>query len=134
MRASPLVIGMSLIGLSSALLLAGCGPHAPVVAGAVLVVSGAGIPVFHRTPLDMVVSAASGRDCSIVHLDKGERYCHPKERPPEQPAFCTRSLGVVDCWEDPSLLPDRPHEVAEGPRSLTPEQEADRTKWWPGLW
>src|SRR5258707_269478 len=125
MRAGPLFVGI--------LLLTGCGVDAPFVAGTALVVSGASIPVFHRTPLDMVVSVVSGRDCSVVHLDKGEQYCHPKERPPAQPVFCTRSLGVVDCWEDPSLLPGRPREVADGPRSLTPEQEADRTKRWPGL-
>ena len=25
-------------------------------------------------------------------------------------------------------------EIADGPRSLTPDQESDRTKRWPGLW
>jgi hypothetical protein len=115
-------------------LLSGCGAETPVVAGAVAVVSGASIPVFHRTPVDMVVSAATGRDCSVVNLDKGERYCRPKERAPETPVFCTRSLGVPDCWEDPAKLPNHPREIADGPRSLTPEQEAERTKWWPGLW
>jgi hypothetical protein len=115
-------------------LLAGCGVDAPFVTEGVLLASGASLPVFHRTPLDMLVSAASGRDCSVVHLDRVERYCHPKERPPEQPVFCTRSLGVADCWEDPSHLPNKPREIADGPRSLTPDQDADRKKRWPGLW
>lgn len=113
------------------LLLAGCGPEAPLVAGAV---SAASIPVFHRTPVDMAVSAASGRDCSVVNLDKGERYCQPKEKPPEEPLFCTRSLGVPDCWKDPSKVPNNPREIADGPRALTPEQEKERTTRWPGLW
>ena len=116
------------------LLLSGCGPAAPVAEIGVAVVSVASIPVFHRSPVDLAVSAASGRDCSVVHLDKGERYCHPREKAPETPEFCTRSLGVVDCWEDPARLPNHPREVADGPRVLTPEQEADRSKWWPGLW
>jgi hypothetical protein len=56
-------------------LLFGCGPEAPVVAGVVagaaVVVSAAGLPVFHRTPVDMLVSAATGRDCSVVNFDRG---------------------------------------------------------------
>jgi len=115
-------------------LLSGCGPHAPVVAGAMVVVSGASIPVFHRTPLDIVVSAATGRDCSVVNLDRGERYCLPRERPPETPEFCTRSLGVPDCWIDPAKLPGHPREIADGPRALTAEQERERTRRGFGLW
>ena len=123
----PLILVLSL-------LLAGCGPELPAVASVTAVVSGASIPVFHRTPIDMAVSAASGRDCSVVHLDRGEQYCRPKEQPPEQPSFCTRSLGVPDCWENPLKVPNNPREIADGPRSLTPDQESNRTARWPGLW
>ena len=70
----------------------------------------------------------------MVNLDKGERFCHPREKPPEPQVFCTRSLGVPDCWADPSKLPNNPREIADGPRALTAEQERDRTKRWPGLW
>jgi hypothetical protein len=114
--------------------LAGCGPESPVLLGAVAVASGASIPVFHRTPLDMAVSIASGRDCSVVNLDRGEQYCRPREEAPARPAFCTRSLGVADCWQDPDKLLGHPREIADGPRTLTPEQEKQRTRWWPGLW
>jgi hypothetical protein len=122
---------LTLLVLVPPLLMGGCGPETPVVAAATVAVS---IPVFHRTPVDMVVSAASGRDCSVVYLDRGERYCRPKEQPPDKPLFCTRSLGVADCWENPAKLPNNPREIADGPRSLTPDQESDRTSRWPGLW
>jgi hypothetical protein len=132
------------------LLLSGCGPEIVVRVPNVVVVSGAPAPllvgaavmaatgvasitIFHRTLVDMVVSVATGRDCSVVNLDRGERYCRPQELPPEPPEFCTRSLGVVDCWANPAKLPGHPREVADGPRTLTAEQEADRTAWWPGL-
>jgi hypothetical protein len=124
-------VDLILFVLIPPLLLAGCGPEAPLIAGAV---SGAAIPVFHRTPVDMAVSAATGRDCSVVNLDKGERYCHPKERSPAEPEFCTRSLGVADCWKDPSKVPNNPREIADGPRALTAEQEKERTTRWPGFW
>lgn len=52
---------------------------------------------------------------------------------PEPPPYCTRSLGVVDCWADPDTLPNRPPQVADGPAGLTPAQEANRTRGWPGL-
>jgi hypothetical protein len=122
--------GLTLLAIIVAPLLGGCGPEAPILALA----SVASIPVFHRTPIDMAISAASGRDCSVVNLDRGRRYCRPREQPPEKPLFCTRSLGVPDCWEDPLKVPNNPREIADGPRSLTPDQESDRTKHWPGLW
>jgi hypothetical protein len=115
-----------------ALLLTGCGPQVPVAAGDPAA-PGPSIPIFYRTPVDMAVSLATGLDCSVVNLDKDQRYCRPREGPPETQEFCTRSLGVVDCWAQPSKVPNSPKEVADGPRALTPSQERDRTKWWPGL-
>jgi hypothetical protein len=125
---------MPSVYLPLVLLLGGCGVDAPFLGEAALVISGASLPVFHRTPVDMVVSAITRRDCSVVYLDRREQYCRPKEHVPEQPVFCTRSLGVADCWEDPSPLPNKPREIADGPRSLSPEQEADRKRRWPALW
>lgn len=113
------------------LLLSGCGLLAdPLFMG----ITAGAIPIFHRTPFDMAASAITGKDCSVVNLDKGERYCRDPEPPPEPPVFCTRSLGTADCWAEPRHLPNRPREIADGPRTLTPEQEANRTRRWPGLW
>jgi len=123
-----------LVFLAVGVVLSGCGPQTPIVAGVAVVASVASIPVFHRTPVDLVVSAVTGRDCSVVHLDRGERYCYPREPAPEPPVFCTRSLGVADCWADPMNLPGHPREIADGPRALTVEQEMERTSRWPGLW
>jgi hypothetical protein len=115
-------------------LLTGCGAAAaiqvPIAAG----IGVGSIVIFHRTPVDMLVSVATGRDCSVVNLDKGERYCRPRDAVPEAPAFCTRSLGVADCWEADAKPLNHPREIADGPHELTPEQEADRGSWWPGLW
>lgn len=120
---------------SAALLaaLAAVGGCAPGTAVPVVGALGADIAVFGRTPVDMVVSGVTGRDCSVVRLDRGERYCKPTEPPPPPQPYCTRSLGVVDCWSDPAALPDAPSEVADGPRVLTPAQERNRTARWPDL-
>ncbi len=90
----------------------------------------AAVPVFGRGIPDGIYSAATGQDCSVVRLDRGQNFCRPTEPPPEPPPYCTRSLGAVDCWSRPN--PHGPQrEVADGPRSLTAAQEADRTRSWP---
>lgn len=65
----------------------------------------------------------TGVDCSLVRMQMGRPFCNTGEPPPERPPFCTRSLGVVDCWANPEALPGPPREVADGPRTLTPTQE-----------
>lgn len=110
------------------LLLTGCGltPEAwvTVFAGPTI----GSVAVLGRTPIDAVYSTVTGRDCSAVRLEKGQSYCRPEEDPPAQAPFCTRSLGVVNCWREP-VASQRP--VADGPATLTAEQEKHRTRTWP---
>ncbi len=110
--------------------IAGCAasPEQWIGGGALLGIGS--IAVIGRTPMDAAVSLVTGRDCSIVRLEKRQAYCRPEEPPPEEPVFCTRSLGRVDCWKDPAALPGKPVGVADGPTALTPAQEKDRTKGW----
>lgn len=93
-------------------------------------VSAAAIPVIGRSPVDAVVSTVAGRDCSVVRLDAGKSYCAAEEPVPAAPVVCTRSLGVVDCWHNPKDLGAAYSGVADGPRTLTPAQEAHRTRAW----
>jgi hypothetical protein len=115
------------------LLLAGCGDPVSTPAGAAAV-NIAAVPVFGRTLPDLAVSAVMGRDCSPVHVAQGKPYCTPREPPPPKQPYCTRSLGVVDCWADPADLGrPPPPQVADGPQGLTPEQQRNRTARWPKL-
>ena len=112
---------------------AGCAhPAALAALGAAEATS---VAVLGRGVGDFVVSAISGRDCSIVRLDKGQTYCAPID-PPAPERFCTRSLGTPDCW-DPAVAAamDRPgvgdtpapsaaqakYRAARWPKSLTYE-------------
>jgi hypothetical protein len=115
------------------LLLAGCGvtPEQAATIGAGVTVGS--VAVIQRSPADAVYSVISGKDCSIVRLEQGKSYCRPTEPLPEPPPYCTRSLGVADCWRDPASLPDHPPEISDGPRTLTPAQDANRTRRWPDL-
>ena len=113
------------------LCLAACGvPGNPVTVAANL----GAVPVFGRTLPDLLYSGLSGRDCSMVRVEQGRSWCREAEPPPVPPVFCTRSLGIVDCWasEAAQPLPAR-RGVADGPQHLTEGQERHRTRGWPGL-
>ncbi len=119
--------------LLALLLLTACEAALPAIEGMAAVNIGS-VMVIGRTVPDAVVSAVTGRDCSAVRLDRGLEYCRPEEAPPLPPTYCTRSLGSVDCWRQPPLALPLPRGVADGRPVLTPVQEANRTRRWPGLW
>lgn len=122
---------MKIVLLLGVLPLAGCGVSENLAAtmgvGAVV----GTVAVIQRTPADAVYSLVTGRDCSAVRLDQGMSYCRPVEPEPDPPAFCTRSLGSVNCWRDPATVPGQPRGVADGPAGLTAAQEANRVRTWP---
>jgi hypothetical protein len=91
------------------------------------------VATIQRTPADAVYSVLAGRDCSVVRLDQGKTYCRAVEPAPDPPAYCTRSLGVVDCWREPAAVLNVGPEMADGPRALTAPQEEHRTRGWPNL-
>lgn len=108
-----------LLGLSGC---EGLGFFAAAEAGSVV--------VFGRGVTDIGVSAVTGRDCSIVRLDKGQTYCAARNEAPRPQPFCTRTLGTVSCWEDPALLPQMQPEVADTPPP-TEDQVRYRAARWP---
>lgn len=89
----------------------------------------ASVVVFGRGVTDMGVSAVTGRDCSIVRLDKGQTYCAARYEAPRPQPFCTRSLARVDCWEDPALLPRQQPEVADTPPPTDEQVRYRQTRW-----
>jgi hypothetical protein len=122
MRAAfPLLVLLALPGCDTASLAAGAA------------VNVASITLVGRSVPDIVISGLSGRDCSIVRVDRGLSYCALEQAAPGPPPYCTPSLGRVDCWVTrPASIPMQ-RGVVDGPVALTPAQEADRTAWWPGL-
>jgi len=83
-----------------------------------------------RDTRDIAVSAATGRDCSIVRWSIGKSYCKPIEPPPRPPQYCTRSLARVDCWDRPDPFGYYQRPIADGPWQLSPEQERSRATPW----
>lgn len=109
-------------------LLGGCQADPVTLATVVVGTTAGSVAVLQRTPLDALYSLVTGRDCSMVRLDRGQTYCRPVEPPPPPRPYCTRSLGVADCWADPK---GEPRELGDGPSTLTPAQDANRTRRWP---
>ena len=124
-------VGMRCIAVL--LLLAGCGATPEQVVPAAALFGIGSIAVIQRSPLDALYSVVSGKDCSVVRWDQGKSYCRPVEPPPEPPPYCTRSLGVADCWRDPAHFPNLAPPLGDGPQTLTPVQEVNRTSNWPHL-
>ena len=114
-----------LIPLLSALLCTAC----TTVPAVLVPLEATSVIVFGRGLGDIGVSAISGRDCSIVRLDRGQTYCTPIEAPAPE-LFCTRSLATPDCWASPALLPTPRSGIADTPPA-TPVQERYRLARWP---
>jgi hypothetical protein len=108
-------------------LLCGCAAAAgPLVAANVASVVAVG-----RDPADIVVSVVSGRDCGIIRLARGQSYCRPVEAAAAPPLYCTRSLGVADCWDKPNPFGYYQRPMADGAWAPTELQEQNRTARWP---
>ena len=100
------------------LLLAGCAEAVvPVAAANVGVLAVAG-----RTAPDMVVSLATGRDCSIAHVETEGVYCRRPVPAQADPPVCTRSIGAVDCWTSVPVATPRHRGLADGPPPAGPGQ------------
>ena len=119
MRATILLLLLSLPGCA----------HWVEPTGALAAADLASVVVFGRGIADIGVSAISGRDCSIVRLDRGLTYCAPVEPPPDPGPFCTRSLGTVDCWINPDALPMPQQPVADGPAPTLAQQQYRHARW-----
>lgn len=122
----PLLLRM-LLPMLLPMLLTACTDPAPVAG--LIVADLASVAVFGRGLGDLGVSAATGRDCSIVRLERGQTYCAPVPEQLPEP-YCTRTLARVDCWASLDLLPRPTAGIAEAPPP-TPAQSRYRAARWP---
>lgn len=97
--------------------------------GALAAADLASVVVFGRGIADIGASAISGRDCSIVRLDRGLPYYAPIDPAPDSGPFCTRSLGVVDCWINPEALPMPQQPVADTPAPTAAQEQYRHARW-----
>ncbi len=120
---------MSLMRVLLLLLLAGLGGCGPGVV-ALTPVDVVTVPVLGRGVTDIANSAASGRDCSVVRLDAGQTYCASRSDLTRPQPICTRTIGVVNCWANPALVPQRQQDVEQTPPP-TLDQLRYRAAPWP---
>jgi hypothetical protein len=124
---------MRLLSLCLLLPLAGCGAAPGVLYGSMAGANAVSTAVIGRDIADAAISLATGKDCSIVRLDQGQSHCKPAREPVEDPPYCTRSIGGVDCWrEPPPTYPAR--EGLADQVTLTAAQQQYQARRWPYLW
>ena len=97
--------------------------------GIALAVEGTSVAVFGRGVVDIGVSAVTGRDCSIVRLDRHQTYCAAREQLPGPSPLCSRTLGGVTCWVDPDKFPIRPQQVADTPEPTKEQVQRVEGRW-----
>lgn len=90
---------IALLSLASAGMLAGCaGPEMAVASATV------GLATFtstKKTLPDHIVSATTGRDCSIISWTETGVYCPEQVVVDRSNLYCYRTLGGVDCHNLP---------------------------------
>ena len=107
------------------------GPLGGCVAAAALGgAEAASVAVFGRDVVDIGVSAVTGRDCSIVHLDRRQDYCAPREQLSRAEPYCSKTLGTVQCWANPESFGVLPTKVGDTP-GYTPDQVRQIAARWP---
>ena len=96
--------------------LTGCAglPLAGVVGGAEV----ASVVNTDKTLTDHVASNLTGHDCSTVKVKSRGKYCIDQNSiPAPQPAvYCYRSLGDINCYENPDPYANGAVQVAPPPR------------------
>lgn len=107
------------------LILGGCTTAAP--AAALMGAEAASVAVFGRGLLDIGISAVSGRNCSVVRLERGLTYCEPVDLPPAD-KLCTRTLGTVDCWAE-AALPQGVQGVGDTPAPSSAQLRYRAARW-----
>ncbi len=119
----------TLLTLTCLILLAG--PLGGCIAAAAVAGADAGtVAIFGRDIVDIGVSAVTGRDCSVVRLDRQQDYCAPREHAPLADPYCSRTLADVQCWSNPEAFVIPPRQITDTP-ALTPDQRRQITSRWP---
>ncbi len=66
-----------------------------------------------KTVVDHIVSLSSGKNCSLIRLEKGQYYCEEDEPKVQQNIYCYNTLGSVTCYTKPDPFDGRQHKVGE---------------------
>jgi hypothetical protein len=86
------------------------------LAGGCVAAVGAGtVAATGKTPVDHVVSLATGKDCSIVRQHRGLTYCVEDEVTPPVRVHCYPTIGEVVCYGAPDPFPGHQREIGSGP-------------------
>ncbi|RVU38784.1 hypothetical protein EOI86_05815 [Hwanghaeella grinnelliae] len=105
--------GAGRIGAVLAILaLAGCGGAEP----GFLALTAATSTVINsdKLPTDFIADAVTGLDCNSIRqsMDKGPLCRAPEQRVIERPVYCYRTLGTINCYDQPDPYRDGAEQVS----------------------
>ena len=71
-----------------------------------------------KTIIDHLVSYTSGKDCSFVYVEKGNRYCKEDEPVIKPQVYCYSTLGRATCYETPDPFANGQRESGNNDHNL----------------
>lgn len=83
------------------LALAGCGPAVATGVPGLAQVDILTVMGTEKSLVDHAVSYSSGKDCSYVYVEKGNRYCKEDEPVIKPMVHCYRTLASATCYSAP---------------------------------
>ena len=71
-----------------------------------------------KTIIDHLVSYTSGKDCSFVYVEKGNRYCKEDAPVIKPQVYCYSTLGRATCYETPDPFANGQRESGNNDHNL----------------
>lgn len=67
-----------------------------------------------KLPTDFIADAVTGLDCNSIRqsMDKGPLCRAPEQRVIERPVYCYRTLGTINCYDQPDPYRDGAEQVS----------------------
>ena len=102
--------GYVAMAVFASLILTGCGAEPGFIA-----LAGATSTIINtdKLPTDFIGDAVTGLDCNTIRQtrDKGPLCRAPEQRVIERPVYCYRTLGDMNCYEQPDPFGDGAQQV-----------------------
>jgi len=115
---STMKIGLAALAMLGVAGLTACGPVVGAGVPGVAQIDALTVVGTDKSIVDHVVSYSSGKDCSYVYIEKGNRYCKEDEPVIKPQVYCYRTLANMTCYERPDPHANGQREIGNNDHNL----------------
>ncbi len=98
--------------------LAGCGPVVGAGIPGVAQIEALTVVGTEKTIADHLISYSSGKDCSYVYVEKGNRYCKEDEPQIKPQVYCYNTLAGATCYARPDPFGNGQRELGNNEHNM----------------